>query len=139
MPRLVAALAWALGLSLVANGVAMLLAPLRWYGSMPAVMLTGAYNAHFVRDIGLFSALIGAALIAGALRPAQRAVLWSLAAAGLGGHAVLHLVEVAAGICGPDAIVRDFPGVTLPALIAAALAASALRRPAAKSPSAASS
>jgi hypothetical protein len=44
------------------------------------------------------------------------------AAAWLGAHALFHLWEVAAGICGPDAIPRDFIGVTLPALLALALA-----------------
>jgi hypothetical protein len=33
------------------------------------------------------------------------------------GHALFHLWEVAAGICGPEALVRDFPAVSLPAIL----------------------
>ena len=42
-------------------------------------------------------------------------------------HAVFHLWEVAVGICSPSVIVRDFPAVTLPALIGIALTAWAWR------------
>ena len=42
-------------------------------------------------------------------------------------HALFHLWEVAAGICGPSALVRDFPAVSLPALIGAGLTLFALR------------
>jgi hypothetical protein len=38
------------------------------------------------------------------------------------GHALFHFWEVAVGICGPSALVRDFAAVTLPALISAVLA-----------------
>ena len=36
-------------------------------------------------------------------------------------HAVFHLWEVAVGICSPSAIPRDFPAVTLPAIIGVVL------------------
>lgn len=117
-----AALAVALGLFCLGNGAAMLAAPHLWYSSVPGVPLTGGYNAHFVRDIGIVYALAGAALILGALRPAARAVLWSAAAAWLAAHAALHLLEAVAGTHGAEAIARDFAGVILPASVALALA-----------------
>jgi hypothetical protein len=110
-----------LALFCLANGVAMLLAPARWYAAVPGVILTGGYNGHFIRDIGIVYLLTGLALTTGAVRPAHRPLLWGLAAAWLGAHALFHLAEVAAGICGPDAIPRDFVGVTLPALVALGL------------------
>ncbi|MFZ3006326.1 MAG: hypothetical protein WA047_09125, partial [Phenylobacterium sp.] len=34
------------------NGLFMLGAPLTWYDAVPGVPSTGAFNTHFVRDIG---------------------------------------------------------------------------------------
>jgi hypothetical protein len=55
------------------------------------------------------------------IRPASRFVLWAAATSWLIAHAVLHLWEVAVGICSASTILRDFPAVTLPALIGLAL------------------
>lgn len=111
------AIAVLLGAAMAANGLMMLGAPQAWYARVPGVIATGAYNQHFIRDIGLVYLLIGAAFAAGAFRPGQRLTLWTAATLWLAGHAIFHLWEVAVGICGPDAIPRDFPGVTVPALI----------------------
>lgn len=117
-----------LGIAMAANGLAMLGDPQAWYARVPGVIATGAFNQHFIRDIGLIYLLIGLAFAAGALRPPQRVTLWLTATLWLAGHALFHLWEVAAGICGPDAIPRDFPGVTVPALIGLALTIFAWRR-----------
>ncbi len=122
-------LASLLGIGMAANGVFMLLAPGNWYFAVPGVTSTGPFNQHFLRDIGLIFVLIGAALLFGIARPSVRALLWSGAALWLGGHALFHLWEVAVGICGLSALVRDFPAVTLPALLTAALAIWAIRSP----------
>ncbi len=53
------ALAVALGLAALANGVYMLLAPESWYFAVPGVTTTGPFNQHFVRDIGLIFLLLG--------------------------------------------------------------------------------
>ena len=126
--RAVAGLALGLGLFGLLNGAAMLGDPLGWYERVPGVPATGPFNQHFVRDIGMTFALAGAALLAGLRWRSQRAGLWSVAALWLMGHALFHLWEVAVGICGPDALMRDFAGVSLPGLLASALAAHALRR-----------
>ena len=128
--RVSAALAIAVGLLAAGNGLVMLAVPKTWFWSVDGVPLTGGYNAHFVRDIGMVYVLTGAAMFVGLARPAQRALLWTAAAAWLMSHALFHLWEVAAGICGPEAIARDFLGVTLPGLIATGLALQAARRPA---------
>ena len=116
------ALAVALGLGAIANGLFMLISPANWYFAVPGVTTTGPFNQHFLRDIGLIFLLIGIAMLTGAARPATRVTLWSLAALWLGGHALFHFWEVAVGICGRGALVQDFPAVTLPAILTAALA-----------------
>lgn len=123
----VTGLAAAVGMLSAGNGFAMLLAPKRWFWSVDGVALTGGYNAHFIRDIGMVYLLTAVAMFAGIARPAQRVLLWGAATAWLLSHALFHLWEVAAGICGPEAIARDFMGVTLPGLLVAGLTLAAMR------------
>lgn len=118
----IVAFAAVLGVGAAANGVFMLADPANWYFAIPGVTTTGPFNQHFLRDIGLTFLLIGTAMVSGALIPVQRVALWSAASLWLAGHAIFHLWEVSVGICGPDAIARDFPAVTLPALVAILLA-----------------
>ncbi|WP_157218969.1 hypothetical protein [Flavisphingomonas formosensis] len=116
------ALATLLGLGALANGLFMLVSPTNWYFAVPGVTTTGPFNQHFVRDIGLIFLLVGSAMLFGVARPATRVASWSAAALWLAGHALFHFWEVAVGICGTGALVRDFPAVTLPAILASALA-----------------
>ena len=111
-----------LGVAALANGTFMLISPANWYFAVPGVTTTGPFNQHFLRDIGLIFLFIGSAFLFGAAQPTWRAALWSAASLWLCGHALFHFWEVAVGICGPSALVRDFAAVTLPALISAALA-----------------
>jgi hypothetical protein len=110
-----------IGLGALANGCFMLVSPAEWYLAVPGVTTTGPFNQHFLRDIGLIFLLVGGAFLTGAARPAYRVPLWAAASLWLGGHALFHFWEVAVGICGPSALVRDFSAVTVPAVIAAAL------------------
>jgi len=116
------------GLFLSANGIFMLVAPLAWYELVPGVTDTGFFNQHFVRDIGVIQLFLGVAFIVGLLRPERRVGLWAAATLWLVAHALFHLWEVAVGICAPSVIPRDFPAVTLPALIGIALTLWAIRR-----------
>jgi hypothetical protein len=127
MRRFILACAGLLGAALGANGAYMLLAPANWYLAMPGVTSTGPFNQHFVRDIGLIFVLIGLALCVGVVRRSERVVLWGAAGLWLTGHALFHIWEVAAGVCGSDALTRDFLAVTLPALITLSLATWAWR------------
>lgn len=110
------------------NGLFMLVAPLTWYELVPGVTDTGFYNQHFIRDIGIVQLFLGVAFAIGLFRPERRIGLWAAATAWLVAHALFHFWEVAVGICAPSAIPRDFPAVTLPALIGLALVLWALRR-----------
>lgn len=110
-------------LFLFGNGLFMLIAPKSWYYLVPGVTETGLFNQHFIRDIGIIQMFLGAAFGIGMRRPARRFELWAGATLWLLAHAVFHLWEVAAGICSFSAIPRDFPAVTLPALIGIAATA----------------
>jgi hypothetical protein len=116
------------GIFLSANGLFMLAAPLVWYDFVPGVADTGFFNQHFIRDIGIIQLFLGIAFIVGLLRPERRIGLWGAATLWLSVHALFHLWEVAVGICAPSVIPRDFPAVTLPALIGIALTLWAIRR-----------
>lgn len=107
----------ALGVLAVGNGLFMLLSPANWYFAVPGVTTTGPFNQHFIRDIGLIYLFLGAAFLAGAAAPRHRVVAWAASSVWLSGHALFHAWEVAAGICGPSALARDFPAITLPALL----------------------
>lgn len=110
-----------LGTAAVANGVYMLVAPESWYFAVPGVTTTGPFNQHFIRDIGLIFLFLGGAFLTGVARPDLRVAFWAAPTIWLAGHALFHFWEVAVGICSASAIPRDFPAVTLPALIGAGL------------------
>ena len=110
-----------LGVALIANGAFMLVSPEGWYLAVPGVTSTGPFNQHFLRDIGLIFLLLGGAFLVGAAQPHLRVALWAAPSIWLTGHALFHLWEVAVGICSPSVIPRDFPAVTLPAIIGIAL------------------
>jgi hypothetical protein len=109
-----------LALTMGANGAVMLAAGRWWYGVVPGVSETGPFNPHFVKDIGAAYLVVGAAYAWLALRgsPAARGA----AAAGalfLCLHAAIHLAEAVGAPAGLADLARDFPGVILPALLAA--------------------
>lgn len=115
------------GTFLTANGLFMLIAPLAWYELVPGVTDTGFFNQHFIRDIGMIQMFLGVAFGLGLFMPERRVGLWAAATAWLCAHALFHFWEVAVGICSPAVIPRDFPAVTLPALLGTALTLWALR------------
>ena len=47
--------------------------------------------------------------------------MWGAATLWLIAHALFHVWEVAVGICSPSVLVRDFPAVSMPALMGIAL------------------
>lgn len=127
---IVFAIAGLSSISLFANGVFMLINPALWYTEVPGVARTGAFNQHFIRDLAMLYMIIGGALLGGVLRREFSVMLWGTAALWLSGHAIFHVWEVMAGICGPETLIGDFPAVTLPALISLGLTVWAWRNPA---------
>jgi hypothetical protein len=106
-----------LGMLAIVNGLYMLASPAGWYFAVPGVTTTGPFNQHFIRDIGLIFLFLGGAFLLGAAYPQYRLVAWGAPTTWLAGHALFHFWEVAVGICGPSALARDFPAVTLPAIL----------------------
>jgi hypothetical protein len=117
LKALAIAAAVAMGLAAEANGLFMLIAPERWYFAVPGVTTTGPFNQHFIRDIGLIFLLLGTSFLVGAAKPRYRLVLWAAPTSWLCGHALFHLWEVMAGVSAHSAMARDFPAVTLPAIL----------------------
>jgi hypothetical protein len=117
-------LAAVLALAMGGNGLAMLAAGRWWYGIAPGVPMTGPFNPHFVKDIGAAYLVVGAAFAWLAARPSP--VARGATAAGalfLGLHAGVHLTDAIGDPSGLTHLVRDFPGVFAPALLAAWIAA----------------
>lgn len=104
------------------NAVAQIVAPFWWYGVVPGVPSTGAYNAHFVRDIGAAYLAAVAGLGWYAWRPQQGWPALCLGAGFLGMHAAIHLFDASCSASPQRDLIRDFPGVYLPALATAAIA-----------------
>ena len=127
LKKLCLSVAVVVGVAAEANGLFMLALPADWYFSVPGVTTTGPFNQHFIRDIGLIFLFVGTAFLFGAARPQYRVILWAAPTLWLWGHALFHFWEVAVGICAPSAIARDFPAVTLPAIIGTVLTLWAVR------------
>ncbi len=106
-----------LGLMLLANGLYQLLAPAEWYQAIPGVSGSGPLNQHFVRDIGIIYSICGAGSILGAFLPQHRIALWWAPTVWLIGHALFHIWEAVVGHSSHGALLRDFVGVSLPALL----------------------
>jgi hypothetical protein len=118
-------LAILLALAMATNGIVMLLAGPWWYGAVPGVPATGPFNPHFVKDIGAAYLVAGAAFAWLGARgsPTARGAAGA-GAAFLGIHALIHLTEAVGDPRGLADLLRDFPGVILPALLAAWVVAS---------------
>jgi AhpD family alkylhydroperoxidase len=129
-PRALWALITALlALALFMNGVAMMGAPLSWYGFVPGVAAKGPFNEHFVSDIGVayVAAAVSLALAVGRLERMAAAP----AASFLCLHALIHLIPLQGAlrltgifICAPPeraALLGEIVGVYAPAIVALAL------------------
>jgi hypothetical protein len=55
-----------LGVFYLANGAAMLIAPMSWYETVPGVTGTGPFNHHFILDVGMAFIASGSLLALGA-------------------------------------------------------------------------
>lgn len=108
-----------LGGGLAVNALIQLALPLAWYDAVPGVPLTGPFNVHFVRDIGMAYLVVSLGLGWFAWRPAQGWPALVCAAGFLCLHAAIHVGDASCGGSVWRDLARDFPGVFLPALITA--------------------
>ena len=98
-----------------ANGLLMLVLPAIWSRVVPGVPDRGPLNVHFVRDIGLGFLAAALALAVVARTGRAGALLWP-AALFLGGHAGLHLAEMALHGATATVVLRDLALIVLPGL-----------------------
>jgi uncharacterized protein YjeT (DUF2065 family) len=120
-------MAWTLGIGLAVNGLVMFGFPADWYGTIPGVVDTGPFNAHFIRDIGVAYLVSGAALVWLAVNPAARPAAQA-GAAFLTLHALVHLWDAAAGREHVHQLLIDLPTVFLPPALAIWIAWMPIRR-----------
>jgi hypothetical protein len=86
-----------LGVGLAPTALVMISAPLLWYDWFPGVSERGAFNAHFVRDIGC-GLLVAALSFLWAVKAEARARPAVIVSTGfLLLHALVHAGEAAAG------------------------------------------
>jgi hypothetical protein len=99
------------------NGGFMVWNPYGWYQSLPTVQATGAFNQHFIRDIGLAYLTCGVVLGYSARFPSGR---WLAALAGvlwLTMHGAFHVWELLSGVGEQHVFWMDAPGVLGPPLL----------------------
>ena len=121
---------WALlvlGAFLAVNGLVMLAAPEPWFARVAAV--SGAFNPHFVRDVGVAYLTSGVAALWAARAPQWRGPLAAMAALFQAGHAATHIFDVLRGAFAPSQLLEDFPVIYLPSAILIWIALRSLRTP----------
>jgi len=122
---------WALvvfGLGNLANAAWMLADPAGWYAGLPAAVPdTGPLNMHFVRDIGSAFAVMGAALLVAAARPALRVPMLAAVSLFYVLHALVHVTDTIAGRLPASHWAIDMPGVYVPAVLMLAVTWAASR------------
>jgi len=80
-----------LGVLHLANGAAMLIAPISWYEAVPGVTGTGPFNQHFILDIGMAFVASGSLLALGARNGAFAAAFAIAGASWPILHALIHI------------------------------------------------
>ena len=116
------------GLGNLANAGWMLADPAGWYAGLPAAVPdTGPLNTHFVRDIGSAFAVMGAALLVAAARPALRVAMLAAVSLFYLLHALVHVTDTIAGRLPPSHWTIDMPGVYVPAVLMLAVTWAASR------------
>lgn len=106
---------WAFAILNGANGLWMFFAPETWFFTVPGVIETGSFNPHLVRDVGIAYMSSAIAIAWAARSPHLAFVLMIVASLFLGGHAILHVWDIAAGRCGDPG--DDIFGVIVPSLL----------------------
>ena len=103
----------------LANGLAMIIAPMTWYELTPGAAEVGPFNVHFVRDIGIAYIAAGAGLWLAVGDAAWKSASTAIVAMiFIGGHGILHLVEMFAHHLELTAALRDTALIVVPAAIA---------------------
>lgn len=120
---------WILFLSGMMNAIWMLASPLHWYQNLPAhVPHYGAYNEHFIRDIGVAFLTASLGLGVAACHPVKFRSFVLLPTTFMAGHAVVHLADLIQGGAASHLWKGEMLLVYLPALMLLGISASLYRR-----------
>ena len=107
-----------LGVGFGLNALAMIVSPQFWYDTLPGVAERGAFNGHFIRDIGCAFLVVAGSFIAAEASPQRWWPALAVSTGLVALHALVHLGEAAAGV-GPGwaGAAVDMPSVYLPAAL----------------------
>lgn len=103
------------------NGLAMLFAAFAWYNTVPGVTATGAFNPHFVRDIGAIYLVCASALAWFVWRKVQGWPALVAATAFLTLHTFVHIFDASCSANPLAKVITDLPGIYVPTLVVLAL------------------
>ncbi len=106
-----------IGVPLMLVAVWMVVAPGSWFHSFPGVALSGSFNPHLVRDLGVAFGVAGAGFTWSALRPLGALPIVVSSSAFLAGHAVIHIAEMLSGASGHHRVLADALAVHIPAVL----------------------
>jgi len=112
-----------LGTGMALNGLWMVSSALPWFNNVPADMAaTGNPNVHLIHDVGLSYIIFGLGLVWCAQNLHTCKPVYIGISFFMGGHALIHLVEILAGQLPSSHWLIDVPLVFLPGIILPVLA-----------------
>lgn len=111
------------------NGIWMILFPFSWYTDFPGgASHTGAFNAHFIRDIGVTYLVAAFGFIWCEVNLKESRPVHLGLTAFFGGHALLHLADILAERLPFSHWLIDSPLVFAPAVVLGILAMPGVRK-----------
>ena len=117
-----------LGAISLGNGLWMLLSATTWFTKMPiGAEDTGILNSHFIHDVGLVYLLVAIGAFWCAYKISTCFVVHLGITLFIGGHALIHVIEILTGDLPVSHWVIDLPLVTFPAIILIGLTPTMLR------------
>lgn len=106
----------------------MLLFPRSWYTDFPAgIPHTGAFNSHFIRDLGVVYLVVALAFAWCARNVDRSRPVHVALTIFFVGHALIHVADITSGNLPQIHWLIDTPGVFLPALLMIVLAFAPVR------------
>jgi hypothetical protein len=100
------------------NGIWMMFSASTWFNKMPVgAEDTGAFNAHFLHDVGLVYLLVGLGAFWCANKLKECVEVHFGITLFMVGYAIIHLIEILLGDLPPNHLLIDLQLVTLPVII----------------------
>lgn len=106
-----------MGAAFALNGATMMLMPEYWFQSLPGIGETGAFNHHFVQDVGAAYLCVACAFFLARIYVHAGFPLLMTAFTFLGLHGLVHVADSLMGRMSWEHFASDVPTVMLPAII----------------------